>query len=349
MKIALPHSPYNRIDLFEAAGFEVVEGSTRSTEEMIDLLGDADGAQVGTLPLTSREVLEACPKLKVVSRMGVGVDSIDLEAATELGVLACNVPGVNTTEVADHAVAMLLGLTRRLVDATNTTRAGQWSENRRLTGEYQRSVRRIAGHTIGIIGFGNIGRAFATRIRGFGPASITAYDPYVPQSTADLYGVRMVDFGELLSSADFITIHCSSTEETRHMIDSNALGRMKSTALLVNTSRGPVVNGAALANALSEGQIEAAALDVTEIEPIDAQDPLLGLPNMMVTPHIAGFSPTFLEECPILLAENIVRVLTGRPPHGLANPEVIKTIAVMRSVDPGRWDGVPEFSTALAV
>ncbi|MCH2354462.1 MAG: hypothetical protein MK295_08535, partial [Pseudomonadales bacterium] len=244
MKIALPHSPYNRIDLFEAAGFEVVEGSTRSTEEMIDLLGDADGAQVGTLPLTSREVLEACPKLKVVSRMGVGVDSIDLEAATELGVLACNVPGVNTTEVADHAVAMLLGLTRRLVDATNTTRAGQWSENRRLTGEYQRSVRRIAGHTIGIIGFGNIGRAFATRIRGFGPASITAYDPYVPQSTADLYGVRMVDFGELLSSADFITIHCSSTEETRHMIDSNALGRMKSTALLVNTSRGPVVNGA---------------------------------------------------------------------------------------------------------
>ena len=133
------------------------------------------------------------------------------------------------------------------------------------------------------------------------------------------------------------------------MIDSNALGRMKSTALLVNTSRGPVVNGAALANALSEGQIEAAALDVTEIEPIDAQDPLLGLPNMMVTPHIAGFSPTFLEECPIMQAENIVRVLTGSPPHGLANPEVIKTIAVMRSVDPGRWDGVPEFSTALAV
>ena len=111
MKIALPLSPYNRVDLFEAAGFEVVEGSTRNAEEMIDLLGDADGAQVGTLPLTSREVLESCPKLKVVSRMGVGVDSIDLEAATELGVLACNVPGVNTTEVADHAVAMLLGLT----------------------------------------------------------------------------------------------------------------------------------------------------------------------------------------------------------------------------------------------
>ena len=130
MKIALPHSPYNRVDLFEAAGFEVVEGSTRNVEEMIDLLGDADGAQVGTLPLTSREVLESCPKLKVVSRMGVGVDSIDLEAATELGVLACNVPGVNTTEVADHAVAMLLGLTRRLVDATNTTRAAMERESK---------------------------------------------------------------------------------------------------------------------------------------------------------------------------------------------------------------------------
>ena len=111
MKIALQSTPFNRIDLFEAAGFEVIEGVCRSEKDMIDLLKDADGAQVGVMPLTSREVLEACPKLKVVSRMGVGVDSIDLDAATELGVLACNVPGVNTAEVADHAVAMMLALT----------------------------------------------------------------------------------------------------------------------------------------------------------------------------------------------------------------------------------------------
>ena len=349
MKVALPTSPYNRVDLYEAAGLEVVEGRVRSKEDFIDLLRDADGAQVGVMPLTSREVLEACPKLKVVSRLGVGVDSIDLDAATELGVLACNVPGVNTTEVADHAVAMLLALTRRIPDAVNTIRAGGWRETPQKAGEYQRSVRRIAGHTVGIVGFGNIGRAFATRIRGFGPFEVVAYDPYVPQTAGDLYGVRMVSFEQLLESADYITIHCSATSETRHMFDSNALGKMKSTALLVNTARGPIIDGKALANALEAGQLEAAALDVTEIEPIESDDPLLKLPNCIVTPHIAGFSPVFLEECPIRQAENIIRVLKGQAPHGLANPEVIKTIAVMRSTDPGRWDGVPDFSTALAV
>lgn len=349
MKVALPTSPYNRIDLFEAAGFEVVEGPVRTTEELIELLKDADGAQVGTIPLTTREVMEACPKLKVVSRMGVGVDSIDLDAATDLGVLACNVPGVNTAEVADHAVAMLLTLTRRIPDAVATTRQGQWSANRELTGQYQRSVRRIAGHTVGILGFGNIGRAFATRIRGFGPAQIVACDPYVPQHTADLYGVRMVPFDEFLATADYISIHSSSTDETHHIIDEHALSQMKPTAILVNTSRGAVVDGAALANALEAGHIEAAGLDVTELEPIAPEDPLLNLPNCIVTPHLAGFSPVFLEECPIRQAENIILALTGRAPHGLANPEVIKTIAVMRSTNPGRWQGIPDFSTALAL
>lgn len=344
----MPNS-YNRNDLFEAAGFEIIEGRVRSTEEMIELLQDADGALVNTMPLTSREVLEACPRLKVVSRMGVGVDSIDLDAATELGVLACNVPGVNTVEVADHAMALLLALTRRMVDAVNSTKAGAWGTDGRKTYGYQTSVRRVAGHTMGIIGFGNIGRAFATRIRGFGPASIIAYDPYVEQSTADLYGVRMVDFDEFLNSADFVTIHCSGTQETRHLIDADALAKMKPTALLVNTSRGPVVDGFALAEALQRGDIEAAALDVTEIEPIPGDHPLLSLPNVLLTPHLAGFSPTFLHECPIKQAENVILVLQGKAPHGLANPEVIKSIAVMRSTDPGRWEGVPDFSTALAL
>ena len=349
MKVALQSSPFNRVDLFEAAGFEVVEGVCRSEDDMIDLLKDADGAQVGTMPLTSRKVLEACPKLKVVSRMGVGVDSIDLDVATELGVLACNVPGVNTAEVADHAAAMLLALTRRMYDTVRTTREGSWRNDRKLTVEYMRTVRRISGHTVGVIGFGNIGRAFAMRMRGFGPARIIAHDPYVPQTTADLYGVQLVSLEELLKESDYISIHTSLTEETRYIINEDTLKLMKPTALLVNTSRGPVVNGSALASALQAGTIEAAALDVTEAEPVDSQDPLLSLPNAIVTPHLAGFSPTFLEECPIRQAENIVRVLTGEAPWGLANPEVIKTIAVMRATNAGRWEGVPDFSTALAV
>ena len=349
MKVALTPNPYNRVDLFEAAGFEVVEKPVRSTEEMIDLLKDADGALVNTLPLTTREVMEACPRLKVLSRMGVGVDSIDLDAATELGILACNVPGVNTTEVADHAMALLLSLTRCIPDAVNASRRGAWANERGSTRTFQLGVRRIAGHVVGIIGFGNIGRAFANRVRGFGPASIIAYDPYVEQSTADLYGVKMTSFADFLASADYITIHCSGTSETRHLVDADALKKMKSTAILVNTSRGPVVDGAAIAKALEAGEIQAAALDVTEQEPIASDDPLLSLPNAIVTPHLAGFSPTFLEECPIKQAENVIRALTGKPPHGLANPEVIKTIAIMRSGDPGRWANVPDFSTALAL
>ena len=349
MKIALNPSPINRLDLYESAGFEVVEGHCKSEDDMIELMRDVDGAHVGVQPLTSRYVLENCPKLKVVSRFGVGVDSIDIDAATELGVLVCNVPGSNTSEVADHAVAMLLALTRRLFDAIRTTREGAWSETPKVTGQYYRSVRRIAGHTVGIIGFGNIGRAFATRIRGFGPSRILAHDPYVNQLTGDLYGVEMASLDDLLTNADFMSIHCSATSETYHLINAETLKLMKPTALLVNTARGPIVDCDALAGALEQGKLEGAALDVIEVEPIPSDSPLLKRPNCIITPHIAGFSPVFLTDCAIRQAENVIRVLTGEPPHGLANPEVIKTIAVMRATDPGRWEGVPDFSTALPV
>ena len=340
-------NPYNRADLFEKAGMEVIEGPVRSTEDMIELLKDADGALVNIMPLTSREVLEACPKLKVVSRMGVGVDSIDLNAATDLGVLACNVPGVNTVEVADHAMSLLLALTRRVVDSSNSVKDGAWGRDRTTLRSYQTTVRCIAGRTMGIIGFGNIGRAFAQRVRGFGPAQIIAYDPFVDQLTGDLYGVRMVDFDELLESSDFVTIHCSATKANRHLINAEALGKMKNSAFLVNTARGSLVDGAALAEALKSGQIEAAALDVMEIEPIPTDDPLLKLPNVILTPHAAGMSPRFLEECPIRQAENVIWVLQGKAPHGLANPEVIRTIVRMRASNPGRWENVPDFSIAL--
>jgi D-3-phosphoglycerate dehydrogenase len=347
LKVALQTNPWSKTNLFEAAGFEIADGICRTEDDLIELLSDADGAQVGVQPLTTRRVLEASPRLKVISRMGVGVDSIDLDAATELGILVCHVPGSNTAEVADHAMALLLTLTRRLQDAIRTTREGAWSNDRKLTFGYYESVQRIAAHTMGIIGFGDIGRAFATRVRGFGPSRIIACDPNVNQSTADLYGVQLVPLEELLTDADFVTIHCSATDETRHLINTTTLGLMKPTAFLINTARGPIVDGGALATALENGQLGAAALDVTEQEPIDPDDPLLKLPNCIVTPHIAGFSPLFLDECTTHQAENIIQVLSGQKPHGLANPEVIKTIAVMRATDPGRWDGVPDFSTAL--
>ena len=347
LKVSVNPSRINRLDLFRAADIDVVEGRVSTEEDMVDLMADVDGAQVGVWPLTSRRVLENCPRLKVVSRFGVGVDSIDLDAATELGVLVCNVPGSNTSEVADHAMALLLALTRKIVDASNTVREGVWKDDPKRNASYYGSVRRIAGHVVGVIGFGNIGRAFTNRVRGFGPSEIIAFDPYVSQIDADIYGVKMVSLETLLSTSDYITIHSSATEETYHLINESSLATMKSSALLINTARGPIVDGAALANALEKGVIEGAGLDVTEQEPIESDDPLLFLENCIVTPHVAGFSPTFLEDCAIRQAENIIFALSGRKPHGLANPEVIKTIAVMRQSDDSRWSGIEDFSTAL--
>ena len=326
---------------------EIFDGFN-DTDKYIDALKDADGALIATWPLTDRHVLESCPKLKVVSRMGVGVDSIDLDVATELGVLACNVPGVNTVEVADHAMAMMLAILRRLPESIEATRRGAWSDDPALMRQFQMQVDRVAGKVVGILGFGNIGRAFAQRVSGFGPRRVIAFDPYLPQSSADLYGVELVSMDELLQESDILTIHSPHTANTDHVIGVDALAKMKPTAILLNCARGKIVDQVALHAALRDGQIAFAGIDVTEVEPIDPEDPILSLPNVYVTPHLAGYSPTFLEECGQKQAENVSFALTGRRPHGLANPEVIKTIAVMRAGDAGRWEDIPDFSTGGA-
>jgi D-3-phosphoglycerate dehydrogenase len=352
MRVINGGRPLVDTSVFTAAGIELVEhafGATTTRDEYIEIMSSADGAMISTLPLTDEEVLEACPKLKVVSRAGVGVDSIDLDAATRLGILACNTPGVNTTEVADHAMAQLLALTRFIREFDSAVKAGQWSSQPQAVRDIAGGLRRIAGSTVGIVGLGAIGRAFATRIRGFGPFRLVAYDPYIPQTAADLYGVELVDLDELLTTSDFITIHAPATAETHHIFGTDAFSRMKTSSILINCARGPLVDPEALYTALTTGQIAAAALDVTEKEPIDAEDPLLTLNNLILTPHVAAGSPVTYLEGGKRQAENVLRVLTGQPPHGLANPEVIKTIAVLRATNHARWKGIADFSTALAL
>lgn len=346
LKVAFVNSGLSQTKPLDDLGIEVVKHTCRTADEVIAAMRDCDGALVSTQPATDRRVLESCPKLKAVSRMGVGVDSIDLAAASELGILACNTPAVNTTEVADHAMAMLLALTRRIVESDNFIKAGGWGKDGARQRELGVNALRIAGGTVGIIGLGNIGRAFAGRIRGFGPARILAYDPFVPQTTADLVGAALVDLDTLLAQSDFISIHAPATKESRHLINSTTLAKMKRSAILVNTARGPLVDGVALHAALRDGVIRAAALDVFEREPVAADDPLLKLPNIIVSAHTAGWSPTFIEESGRRQAENVAYALTGRRPHGVANPEVFKTIAVMRATNPGRWGNVPDFSIA---
>jgi D-3-phosphoglycerate dehydrogenase len=224
-----------------------------------------------------------------------------------------------------------------------------WSDSPAQVAAFGPVLRRIAGNTVGIVGLGNIGKAFATRVQGFGPGRIIAYDPYVPQTTGDLYGVELVGLDELLTESDFITVHTPATSETHHMFDRVAFDKMKQSAILINCARGPIVDPASLFVALKEKQIEAAGIDVTEIEPIDPEDPLLTLDNLTITPHTAGTTPVSRAAGSIKQAENVLNILTGKAPHGLANPEVIKMIAVMRSTDPGRWHGISDFSTALAL
>ena len=322
-------------------GLEVVHQPCETEDEVIEAARDADGLLVHLWPLTPRRVLEALPRMKAISRHGVGVDCIDLDAATELGICVCNTPGVNTTEVADHAMALLLSVTRRIATLDALVKQGWWSSNYDGLYEQRHSLTRIAGKTVGIIGLGSIGRAFVMRVRGFAPARIIASDPYVPQTIGDLYGVQMVDPDTLLAESDFISVHTPSNEETYHLIDEAALRKMKPTATLINTSRGPVVDEAALNAALESGEIAGAGIDVTEEEPLPADSPLLQRENLLITPHLAAYSEASDAAAAFRWPDNLVRVLSGRAPHGLANPDVVKTIAVLRSRGDPRWDGVP--------
>ena len=248
---------------------------------------------VAIRPLTDRRILEALPKVKAICRNGVGVDSVDLEAGNGVGHLRfATRRGSTRPEVADHAMAAPAFDN----EADSPARREGKGRARGATGPVNlpvtdRDLKRIAGNTVGIAGFGNIGQAFASRIRGFGPARIIAHDPFTPQTVADLSGVQLVEFDELLEESDFISVHMPLTESTRHIFGREAFAKMKPSAVVVNTSRGPVIDGSALHEALSTGQIAACGLDVTEVEPLDAESPLLTLPNLMITPHVAGASP----------------------------------------------------------
>ncbi|MDA1278915.1 MAG: C-terminal binding protein [Chloroflexi bacterium] len=333
------------LNVIREAGIDVKYVACNTENEVITAAKDADVLLVGTVPHTTRKVLEALPKLKMVGRSGVGVDSIDLAAATELGICATNTPGINTSEVADHAMAMLLSITRKVSEQNAALKAGAWSDRPDEINRLRSQLRRIAGNTVGIFGFGNIGKAFATRVRGFGPAKIIAYDPYVPQTTADLFGVQLVEFNTLLAESDYLTVHSPATAETNHIFNFEAFRKMKPSAVFINCARGPIVDEAGLQQALQTGEIMAAGIDVTEIEPLDAESPLLKLDNLTITPHVAGTSEVSGVEGARRWGENAVNILTGKPLHGLGNPEVVKRIAVMRAAGPSRWDGIPDLVT----
>jgi glyoxylate reductase len=279
----------------------------------------ADGLLTLLTDVVDDELLDAAgPQLKVVSNYAVGFDNIDVAACTRRGIPAGNTPGVLTETTADLAFTLLMAAARRIDEGSRYVRAGRW----KTWGPKLLLGVDVHGATLGVVGFGRIGREMAKRASGFGMRVI--YHDLHPISTEDERSLRAthVDFDTLLAEADFVSVHVNLTDETRHLIGADALSRMKPTAILVNTSRGPVVDHAALHDALRDGQIFAAALDVTDPEPLPADSPLLGLDNCLVVPHIASASRVTRGRMAAMAAENLLAGLRGVRLPTCINPQV---------------------------
>lgn len=250
----------------------------------------------------------AGPQLKVISQMAVGYDNIDIRAATERGIPVGNTPGVLTEATADLTMALLLAAARRIVEGVRYIESGQWQtwEPETLLGAD------LTGATLGIIGLGRIGRAVARRASGF-DMRIIAHDPTTSPEAAAEVGAALVDFDTVLAESDFVSIHTPLSNETRHMINAAALQKMKPTAILVNTARGPIVDQKALYDALRNGTIAYAALDVTDPEPIPVTDSLLALPNITIVPHIGSASVRTRNRMAEIAANNLLAGLRGDP------------------------------------
>ncbi len=313
---------YGEREILERAGCTVVVAQAKTEDEAIAAARDADGLiYTGGI---SRRFMESLTRCKVIARSAIGMDNVHgVDVATERGIVLCNCPDVFIDEVANQTMALLLGCVRQIIPSALWVRAGNWGRQG-VTRPGDR-IHRVTGETLGLVGFGNIGRAVAERAAGFG-LRIIANDPYLSGDVFARYGVRQVSLAQVLQDADFISLHTPLTDETRHLIGAAEFALMKPDAILINTSRGPVMDEEALIAALRGGQILGAGLDVTEVEPVDPANPLLTMPNVIVTPHIASLSEWANGERRRRTAYEVAAVLTGHRPRAVWNPPVLERL-----------------------
>lgn len=286
------------IDLFKAqSGWNVIVSNPK---EYAQHLETADALVVRSAVQVTREVLEKAPKLRVIGRAGVGVDNVDLDAATAAGVLVMNTPGGNAISVAEHTLALMLAMARHIPQADASTRGGKWEKKKFLGNE-------LRGKTLGVVGLGSIGREVVKRARAF-EMRVVGHDPYVTSAIARDLSVELVDLATLYAQSDYITLHVSLTDETQHLLSRDAFAKMKPTVRIVNCARGELIDDEALAEALQKGQIAGAALDVFTAEP-PAGSPLLSAPNLFATPHIGGSTEEAQEIVGVRIAEQMVEYL----------------------------------------
>jgi D-3-phosphoglycerate dehydrogenase len=304
---------------FGRMGAELILAQVQEEKDLIRVCKDADGL-LNQYALLTRRVLENLPNCKVVSRYGVGVDSVDLKAATDLGIIIANVPDYCMDEVANQTIAMMLALVRKVAFFDQKVKSGQWDFRQ------GRPMHRLKGKTMGLIGSGRIGLEVAKRIAAFS-VKVISFDPYIKKAPE---GIELKDFDTVLKESDFISIHCPLNDSTRHLIGEREFKKMERKPLLINTSRGPIVDEKALIQALKEGIISGAGLDVLEKEPPDSQSPLLKMENVILSPHISFYSVESISELKRRTAKNVVDVLSGRRPGSVVNREVMgKTRAIL--------------------
>ena len=320
-KDRFPITP-EELAVLEAAGGAYHADNPRTEEAIIELCRGAHAVINSAVKLTPA-VIESLDRCLVIARTGVGVDTVDLPAATRCGITVTNVPDFCFDEVSDTALSLILATVRKVVRLNNLVKGGSWNRSA------ARPIHKLRGSTLGLVAFGNIARCVARKAQPFG-FRILAHDPYVRAEIAAEYGVTLVDLDTLLRESDVISIHAPLNESTYHLIGEAALRRMKPSACLVNTGRGPVVDGKALARALQEGWIAGAGLDVMEKEPPDPDDPLLNLDTTVITPHYASYTEEAYAEMRRKVVEAVASALRGEFPRVVANPEVKPTARLLR-------------------
>lgn len=315
---------YGREDLpveraaWEARGHTLSLAAATTEDEIIAAASEADVvAYMGLYtPFTAR-VLAQLPRCRLIVRYGIGIETVDLDAATAAGIVVCNAAEYCVPEVADHAVALLLSLARRVTYLDRTVRAQRWAEALAETGP----VRRLGTLTVGLVGFGRIARRAATLLRPM-VGRILAFDPYLGAEAGRELGVEMAELETLLGESDFVSIHTPLLAQTRGLIGESQLALMRSTAYLINTSRGPVVDEEALIEALQSRRIAGAGLDVFAAEPLALDSPLRTLDNVILTPHVAANSVEAIEDLVESVIQAVLDTMAGKRPRHIMNPSV---------------------------
>ena len=312
--VADPTAPVG-LDMLRKNGLQVDVQTGLSPQALIETIPAYDALVVRSESKVTAEVLAAGSQLKVVARAGVGVDNINLDAATQLGIMVVNAPGGNTISAAEHTIAMLLALARHIPQAHQSLHAGEWKRSRFMGVE-------VRGKTLGCLGLGRIGSEVAHRAQGL-DMQVIAYDPYISAEYAGHLHVDLASLDTVLRTADFITVHLPKTEETAGLLDAETLALTKPGVRIINCARGGIINEEALLAAVESGHVAGAALDVFNQEPLAADNPLLTHPRIIVTPHIAGSTVEAQDQVAIDIAEQVIDVLAGRPARYAVNAPLL--------------------------